>query len=119
MPGTAFKGKISIGGYQPPKNNITVRELISIMFAYSAKKNNPKEIEEYSVKKPATRVASSSGRSKGKRLVSAKAEIIKTTNMGKSGIANHKFFWLSTISIRFKEPTQINTVIITKPMETS
>jgi hypothetical protein len=88
----AFRGNISIGGYQPPKNKITVKELIKIILAYSAKKNNPKEIDEYSVKKPATKVASSSGRSKGSRLVSANTEIIKTTNIGRSGIANQRFF---------------------------
>ena len=91
-PGIAFKGKISRGGYQPPKNRITVRELIKIMLAYSAKKKRPKEIEEYSVKKPATRVASSSGKSKGSLFVSAKAEIINTTNIGNNGIANQRFF---------------------------
>ena len=74
------------------KNKITVKELIKIILAYSAKKNNPKEIDEYSVKKPATKVASSSGRSKGSRLVSANTEIIKTTNIGRRGIANQRFF---------------------------
>ena len=92
MPGIAFKGKISNGGYQPPKNRITVRELIKIMLAYSAKKKRPKEIEEYSVKKPATRVASSSGMSNGSLFVSAKAEMINTTNIGNNGMANQRFF---------------------------
>jgi hypothetical protein len=110
---------MSRGGYHPPKNRMTVSELIKIIFAYSARKNKPNDIEEYSVKKPATNVASSSGRSKGNRLVSAKAEIIKTINIGKRGMANHKSFWLSTMSIRLSEPTHINTVMITKPIDTS
>jgi len=91
-PGIKFNGKISIGGYHPPKNKITVSELIKIIFAYSAKKNNPKEIDEYSVKKPATNVASSSGKSNGSLFVSASAEIINIINIGKSGIANQIFF---------------------------
>ena len=88
----AFKGNISIGGYQPPKNRITVRELIKIILAYSAKKNKPNDIDEYSVKKPATNVASSSGKSNGSLFVSANAEIINITNIGNSGMANHIFF---------------------------
>ena len=92
IPGIAFKGNISIGGYQPPKNRITVRELIKIILAYSAKKNKPNDIDEYSVKKPATNVASSSGKSNGSLFVSANAEIINITNIGNSGMANHIFF---------------------------
>ena len=92
IPGIAFKGNISIGGYQPPRNKMTVKELIKIIFAYSAKKNKPNDIDEYSVKNPATNVASSSGKSKGNLFVSASADIINTTNMGKRGIANHIFF---------------------------
>jgi hypothetical protein len=91
-PGTAFSGKISIGGYHPPRNKITVNELIKIIFAYSARKNRPKEIDEYSVKNPATKVASSSGRSKGNLFVSAKHEIMKTINIGNKGSANQTFF---------------------------
>ena len=57
--------------------------------AYSAKKKSTNEADEYSVKKPATKVDSSSGKSKGSLLVSAKAEIKKITNIGSKGIANH------------------------------
>ena len=58
-PGNIFNGKISNGGNQPPKNNIVVIALIRIIFAYSPKKNSIKDADEYSVKKPATNVASS------------------------------------------------------------
>ena len=60
---------------------MTVKELIKIIFAYSARKNKPKEMEEYSVKNPATKVASSSGKSKGNLFVSAKQEIMNTINI--------------------------------------
>ena len=62
------------------------------MFAYSARKNNPNEIDEYSVKNPATKVASSSGKSKGSLFVSAKHEIINTINIGNKGKTNQTFF---------------------------
>ena len=114
-----LKGKISKGGSQPPKNNITVIELIRIMLAYSAKKNKTNDPEEYSVKKPATKVDSSSGKSKGNLLVSARAEIKKIINIGSNGIANQTVFWASTIFDKFNDPTHSNTVIITKPIETS
>ena len=100
-------------------NNMTVMELINIILAYSPRKNKTKEADEYSVKNPATKVDSSSGKSNGSLLVSAKAEIKKTTNIGSRGIANQTVCWASTILDRFKEPTHNNTVIITKPIDTS
>ena len=118
-PGKAFKGKISNGGNHPPKNNITVNELIKIILAYSARKNKTKDAEEYSVKNPATKVASSSGRSNGNLFVSASAEIKKIINIGSNGIANQTVFWASTIFDKFNDPTHSNTVMITKPIDTS
>lgn len=44
-PGKAFNGKISNGGNHPPKNSITVIELINIILAYSARKNKTKDAE--------------------------------------------------------------------------
>ena len=76
-PGIIFKGYISKRGNHPPKNNITVMALIKIILAYSAKKKSTNDADEYSVKKPATKVDSSSGKSKGNLFVSAKAEIKK------------------------------------------
>ncbi len=89
------------------------------MLAYSPRKKSAKVKEEYSRKNPATISDSPSGRSKGERLVSASVEMKKTTNMGKSGTQNHRPFCASTMSVRFSEPTQSSTVMMTKPMETS
>ena len=61
-----------------------------IMFAYSPRKNRAKVIEEYSTKKPATSSDSPSGRSKGERLVSARTEMKKITNIGSMGSQNHE-----------------------------
>ena len=69
--------------------------------------------------KPATSSDSPSGRSKGVRLVSARMETKKITNIGSSGRQNQTFCCASTMSCRFSEPTQISTVMMTKPMETS
>src|SRR3990172_5482103 len=74
---------------------------------------------EYSRKKPATSSDSPSGRSNGDRFVSARVETKKITNMGSSGTANHKPFCARTMSVKFSEPTQSSTVMITKPMDTS
>ena len=49
---------------QPPKNKIAPKELINIIAEYSPKKNIANNIDEYSVKYPATRADSSSGKSK-------------------------------------------------------
>ncbi len=118
-PGTTFNGYISNGGSHPPKKRMTVIEDIKIILAYSPKKNNTNEADEYSVKNPATSVDSSSGRSKGNLFVSANAEIKKIMNIGNNGIANHTVCWAKTIFDKFKEPTHNNTVIITNPIDTS
>ena len=118
-PGIALKGNISKGGSHPPKNKITVIELINIILAYSPRKNKTKEAEEYSVKKPATSVDSSSGRSKGSLFVSARADMKKIINIGNKGIANQTVFCAITILDKFSDPTHNKTVIITKPIDTS
>src|SRR5829696_7287760 len=82
--------------------------------------------------KPATSSDSASGRSKGGRFVSARAEMKKITNIGKSAsqcqssklggrpiMVPRPTDCASTICERFSEPTQSNTVMITKPIETS
>jgi hypothetical protein len=74
--------------------------------------------------KPATSSDSASARSKGGRLVSASAEMKKMMNIGKSGSQYqpnipHLVFCASTIAVRFSEPTQSSTVMMTKPIETS
>ncbi len=62
--------------------------LIKIILAYSAKKKSTNDADEYSVKKPATKVDSSSGKSKCHLFVSANAEIKKIIIIGNKGIAN-------------------------------
>jgi len=72
-------------GAQPPKKKIDVINDNANMLPYSAKKNSAKAIDEYSMLYPATISASASGRSKGVRLVSAKAAIKKIMANGKQG----------------------------------
>ena len=86
------------GASQPPRNRIVVIPLIRIMFAYSPRKNRAKLIELYSTKNPATISLSPSGRSNGERLVSARVEMKKITNIGNSGTQNHTVCCASTIA---------------------
>src|SRR5258707_7171579 len=83
-PGTQVKGAMSSGGSQPPRNRIEHIAHISTMERYSPRKKSRNGVEEYSTKKPATSSDSASTRSKGGRLVSARAETKNTGNMGKS-----------------------------------
>lgn len=76
------------GGYHPPQKKIVVKVLITIIFAYSPRKNKANPMEEYSTLYPATNSASASGKSKGARLVSAKQEIKKIINKGNNGTQN-------------------------------
>src|SRR6266568_2648939 len=104
-PGTQVNGMTANGGSHPRMN---------IMYG----------AEPYSTMKPATSSDSASTRSNGGRLVSASAEMKKTTNIGNSGSqyqpnTPHEVFCASTMSERRSEPTQSSTVIMTKPIETS
>ena len=83
-PGMKFKNSNLNGGNHPPIKSTTAKELIKIIFAYSPRKNNAKGMDEYSTLYPATNSDSASGKSKGCLFVSAKIEIKKTTNIGKS-----------------------------------
>src|SRR5262249_61650340 len=76
-PGIQVKGANGNGDSQPPRKKIEVVVLIRMMFAYSPRKNSPKDMDEYSAKKPATSSDSPSGRSNGTRPVSASAEMKK------------------------------------------
>jgi hypothetical protein len=40
-------------------------------------------------------------------------------NIGNKGIINQIFFWAETIELKLKEPVQIHTLIMIKPIETS
>jgi len=79
---------IEIGDNQPPKKQIAIINESQMILLYSAKKNSAKVIDEYSILYPATISASASGKSKGARFVSARTEIKKITQMGKSGKQN-------------------------------
>src|SRR5262245_2587923 len=74
--------------------------------------------------RPATNSVSALSRSKGVALVSASAEMKKTTNTGNSGNQyqlNEPYFpsCAATIAERFNDPAQSSTVMMTKPIETS
>src|SRR2546422_913024 len=67
------------GAWYPPRNRTEAMQETRIMFAYSAMKKKAKRIPLYSVIQPATSSLSASGRSKGRRFVSATAEMTYTT----------------------------------------
>src|SRR6186997_1380982 len=123
-PGTQVNGAIGNGGSQPPKNRIVPIAHMVAMATYSPSMNIMYGVEPYSTMKPATSSDSASTRSNGGRLVSANAEMKKTTNIGNSGSQYqpsrpHRVFCASTTAVRFSEPAQSSTVMITKPIETS
>lgn len=74
------------------------------MLPYSARKKNTKIIPECSVMKPATSSDSLSLRSKGVRLVSARAEIKKRIKIGNSGIIYHTVCCDSIICVILNVP---------------
>jgi hypothetical protein len=76
------------GMSQPPRKSVAITMETVSTCAYSAMKNMENFIEEYSVWYPVTSSDSASGRSKGRRFVSAKAEIQKKKNDAESGSAN-------------------------------
>src|SRR5688572_3972961 len=133
-PGIQLKGGRSSGGAQPPRKRMVVIAHMRMMAMYSPSMKRRYGVEEYSTMKPATSSDSASGRSKGGRFVSASAEMKKTMNIGKSGSQNQlrieshgtpsqcaRPIWdcATTMSLRFSEPTQSSTVMMTKPIETS
>ena len=81
---SASSMKPSNGLSQPPRKKTAVSAEISIMFAYSARKNSANAMPEYSTWKPATISDSPSATSNGARLVSATPEMKYTTNSGNS-----------------------------------
>src|ERR1035438_4132064 len=68
------------GMSQPLKKSDVMSALAVTMFAYSAMKKSENFIAEYSVWYPATSSDSASGRSNGRRFVSANAETRKMKN---------------------------------------
>src|SRR5262252_6633267 len=84
-PGIQVNGTTGKGGSQPPRNMIVPMAHMVAMAMYSPRKNSRNGVEEYSTAKPATSSDSASTRSKGGLLVSASADMKKTTNIGNSG----------------------------------
>src|ERR1700754_1154693 len=123
-PGIQVNGATGNGGSQPPRNRMVAIAHMVAMAMYSPRKKRRNGVEEYSTAKPATSSDSASTRSNGGRLVSASADTKKITNIGSSG-SQYQLnrpelpFCAVTISDRLSEPTQSNTVMITKPIETS
>src|SRR5215831_9196305 len=88
IPGTQVKGGSATGGSQPPRNRIAAIAHIVVMATYSPSMNNRYGVEPYSTMKPATSSDSASTRSNGGRLVSARAEMKNTMNIGNRGSQN-------------------------------
>src|SRR5215813_13160447 len=123
-PGIQMNGTTGNGGSQPPRKRIVAIAHMVAIATYSPSMNIMYGVEPYSTMKPATSSDSASTRSNGGRLVSASDETKNTTNIGSSGSQYqpkmpNRVFCASTIAVRFNEPAQSSTVIMTKPMETS
>src|SRR5579885_1084201 len=123
-PGTQVKGTTGNGGSQPPRNMIVASAHMVMIATYSPSMNRRYGVDEYSTMKPATSSDSASTRSNGGRFVSASADTKKTTNICNNVSQYHWKspygpFCASTTLVRLSEPAHINTVMITKPIETS
>src|ERR1700691_2308962 len=123
-PGIQVNGGTISGGSQPPRKRIVHIAHMVQTATYSPSMNIMYGVEPYSTMKPATSSDSASTRSNGGRLVSASAETKKITSIGNSGSQYQRsrpqgVFCASTIAVRFSEPTQSSTVMMTKPIETS
>src|SRR4051812_25573972 len=133
-PGIQVKGGKPSGDDQPPRNRMVVKAHMVMIATYSPSMNSMYGVEPYSTMKPATSSDSASARSKGGRFVSARAEMKKITNIGNSGsqyqfrnvshgspmrLARPCVSWAWTMAVRFSEPAQSSTVMMTKPIETS
>src|SRR5882762_5966217 len=122
-PGIHVNGAKGNGGSQPPRNRIVpIAHMVRIAI-YSPRKKSRNGVEEYSTANPATSSDSASTRSKGGRLVSARAEMKKITNIGRSGSQNqlnrpHLPSCAMTIADKLSEPTHKRTVMMTNPIET-
>src|SRR5262249_6954147 len=121
-PGIQVNGATGNGGNQPPRNRIVAIAHMVRIAMYSPRKNRRNGVEEYSTANPATSSDSASTRSNGGRLVSARADTKKITNIGNSGSQNQPNMpqlpvWAPTITERLSEPASRRTVMLTKPIE--
>src|SRR3974390_2806766 len=89
IPGIQVNGGTGKGGSQPPMNRIVHIAHMVEMATYSPSMNSMYGVDPYSTMKPATSSDSASTRSKGGRLVSARAEIKKIPNIGSSRSQYH------------------------------
>src|SRR5262249_30258695 len=123
-PGIQVNGATGNGGSQPPRNKMVAIAHIVAIAMYSPRKNRRNGVAEYSTANPATSSDSASTRSNGGRLVSARDEMKKMTNIGNNG-SQYQLSrpqlpsCASTISDSFSEPAHSSTVMITNPIETS
>lgn len=119
--GIKLKNCMSNGGYHAPRNSTVTIALVSIMFAYSPRKNKAKPIDEYSTWYPATNSLSASGKSKGCLLVSAKRETKNIISIGNNSrsIYHGKLCFMLTISVKFSVPVTNKTQTKHNPMEIS
>src|SRR5258706_11446733 len=83
-------GSLYHGTSRPPRKSVVMSADMVAIDMYSAMKNSENFIDEYSVWYPATRSASASAKSNGKRFVSANAETLKTMKL--SHMAGEKAF---------------------------
>lgn len=72
-----------------PRNRMTDKVFIIIMFPYSARKNKANGPPAYSTLKPETSSDSPSVRSNGVRLVSANVDTYHIAAIGQPGIKSH------------------------------
>ena len=92
---------------------------IDSTLANSPRKKSPNFMLEYSVWKPATSSASASGRSKGARLVSAKAVIMKITKPIGWKTTKGTRACACTMSTSEREPASSSTPIVERPIASS
>lgn len=90
-----------------PKNNVTVKQLINKILAYSAIKIKANPPLLYSTLNPDTSSDSPSARSNGVRLVSAKLEASHMSARGGAVSKNLHVSWEDISSFRLKLPTKI------------
>lgn len=89
-------GNNSCGGFSELgfRNRMAVSVFISIMFAYSARKNRANGPAAYSTLNPDTSSDSPSVRSKGARFVSARVEIYHIIARGHEEKTRYKGSWV-------------------------
>lgn len=119
---TLMSSQVTKGMSHPPRKSVAIIADAVSMFAYSAMKNMLNFIDEYSVWYPVISSDSASGRSKGRRFVSAKAETTKRKNDSPSGSANQRLLpacCVHTTCVSVTLPTSMKTGIRLSPRPTS